>query len=142
MEQYIIPGSIAIVGILTVLIIGGMWLFGRFLFNTYSNYFEERVVVAIREALHAHNHHDINRYLNSWTNYLKEFLERRNEFWTTYGQMIICIFIVAVLSILLLTKTITAEAGLPILSAISGFAIAKGSNMRNSNTDNFNNDRG
>jgi len=55
-----------------------------------------------------------------------DFLQRRNEFWTTYGQTLIAILIIVVLSILLLTKTISAEAGLPILSAISGFAIAKG----------------
>ncbi|GLI33268.1 hypothetical protein [Desulforhabdus amnigena] len=55
-----------------------------------------------------------------------DYLERRNEFWTTYGQVLVAVLIIIVLTILLLTKTITAEAGLPILSAISGFAIAKG----------------
>jgi len=55
-----------------------------------------------------------------------DYLQRRNEFWTTYGQVLIAITIVIVLSILLLTKAISAEAGLPILSGISGFAIAKG----------------
>jgi hypothetical protein len=40
--------------------------------------------------------------------------------------MLIAILIAIVLTILLLTKSITAEAGLPILSAVSGFAIAKG----------------
>jgi hypothetical protein len=35
------------------------------------------------------------------------------------------IFIVTILAILLITKTIEADAGLPILSGISGFAIAK-----------------
>ena len=55
-----------------------------------------------------------------------ELLERRNEFWTAYGQVVVAALIIVVLSILLLTKTISAEAGLPILSAISGFAIAKG----------------
>lgn len=55
-----------------------------------------------------------------------DYLERRNEFWTTFVQVIIAIVIVIILSILLLTKAISAEAGLPILSAISGFAIAKG----------------
>ncbi|MCK4631742.1 MAG: hypothetical protein KAT79_00660 [candidate division Zixibacteria bacterium] len=55
-----------------------------------------------------------------------EYLQRRNEFWTTYGQVLIAILIVTILSILLLTSVISAEAGLPILSGISGFAIAKG----------------
>lgn len=55
-----------------------------------------------------------------------EYLARRNEFWTAYIQVIVALVIIIVLAILLLTKTISAEAGLPILSAISGFAIAKG----------------
>jgi hypothetical protein len=55
-----------------------------------------------------------------------DFLQRRNEFWTAYGQTLLAILIIVVLAVLLLTKTISAEAGLPILSAVSGFAIAKG----------------
>jgi len=55
-----------------------------------------------------------------------EHLERRNEFWTGYGQIIIAGLIIIVLTILLLTRSISAEAGLPVLSGISGFAIAKG----------------
>lgn len=65
---------------------------------------------------------NIPRYINEA---YSEYLEKRNEFWTTYGQVMIAAFIVIILAILMLTKTITAEAGLPILSAISGFAIAK-----------------
>jgi len=55
-----------------------------------------------------------------------EYLQRRNEFWTAYGQVLLAVLIVTTLAILLLTKAISAEAGLPILSGISGFAIAKG----------------
>ena len=61
-----------------------------------------------------------------------DYLQKRNEFWSTYGQVIVAIFIVIILAILMLTKTITAEAGLPILSAVSGFAIAKGINSSRS----------
>ena len=63
-----------------------------------------------------------------------EYLKRRNEFWTAYGQVLLAILIVIVLGILLVTKTISAEAGLPILSAISGFAIAKGISAAKSGT--------
>lgn len=59
---------------------------------------------------------------------LTESLQRRNEFWITYGQLVVAILIVVILTILLLTKTISAEAGLPLLSAVSGFAIARGVN--------------
>jgi Mn2+/Fe2+ NRAMP family transporter len=54
-----------------------------------------------------------------------EYLQRRNEFWTTYVQVLVAALIIIVLAILMLTKTIGPDAGLPILSAVSGFAIAK-----------------
>ncbi len=57
-----------------------------------------------------------------------EFLQRRNELLTTYGQLLLASLVIIVLTILLLTKTISAEAGLPILSGITGFAIGKGVN--------------
>ncbi len=52
-------------------------------------------------------------------------LQRRNEFWTTYMQTTAAVFIVVVIAVLLIAKVITPDAGLPILSAISGFVIAK-----------------
>lgn len=55
----------------------------------------------------------------------RDFLQRRNEFWTTYLQVVVAVLIVVVLALLLITKTISAEAGLPILSAVAGFAISK-----------------
>ncbi len=55
-----------------------------------------------------------------------EFLQRLNDFWGAYLQVLVALVLIILLTLLLLTKTITAEAGLPILSAISGFAIAKG----------------
>jgi hypothetical protein len=65
---------------------------------------------------------------------LTESLQRRNEFWMTYGQIIVSVLIIVILTVLLLTKTISAEAGLPLLSAVSGFAIAKSVNSNRSNS--------
>lgn len=55
-----------------------------------------------------------------------EHLARRNEFWTTSGQVTVAILLLIVVTVLLLTRTIEPDAGLPILSGIAGFAIAKG----------------
>ena len=63
-----------------------------------------------------------------------EYLQRRNEFWTAYGQVLLAVLIVIFLAILLITKTISAEAGLLILSGISGFVIVKGVSAAKSNT--------
>jgi hypothetical protein len=67
-----------------------------------------------------------------------EWLQKRNEFWTTYVQVMIAALIIIILAVLLITKTINPEAGLPILSAVSGFAIAKSAstNRIGSNNDN------
>lgn len=61
------------------------------------------------------------------SNIVEEYLNRRNEFWTLYGQFLLSAFVIVCITILLLTKTISAEAGLPILSGVGGFAIGKGS---------------
>lgn len=66
---------------------------------------------------------NIPRYLHES---YAEYLLKRNEFWTSYGQVMVAVLIIIILAILLVTKTISAESGLPILSAVSGFAIAKG----------------
>jgi len=72
------------------------------------------------EKLHLIQH--TGRYLSEFSS---EYLERRNEFWVTYAQVVIALLVIVFLTILLLTKIISPEAGLPILSAVSGFAIAK-----------------
>lgn len=117
-----------IVGIFGLIILVGLILFGTILMkNSLSR--------------HADNFIHLENYIFHWlekdpnrlrdipqhiANGYTEYLQRRNEFWTSYGQIIIAVLIALVLTILLLTKSISAEAGLPILSGISGFAIAKG----------------
>jgi type IV secretory pathway TraG/TraD family ATPase VirD4 len=54
-----------------------------------------------------------------------DFLEKRNDFLFGFGQIIIIGVIIIVLAVLLLLEKISPEAGLPIISALSGFAIAK-----------------
>ena len=60
------------------------------------------------------------------TSAIEEYLSRRNEFWTVIGQLSVSILVVTVLTILLLTRAISAEAGLPILAGVGGFTIGKG----------------
>jgi hypothetical protein len=55
-----------------------------------------------------------------------DYNQRRAEVATTYAQLLVAAAIVVVLAVLLITNVISAEAGLPILSGISGFVIAKG----------------
>jgi len=64
-------------------------------------------------------------YNNILTDNYNDFLDKRNELFFGFGQIIIIAFIITVITILLLLKIISPEAGLPVLTAVSGFALAK-----------------
>ena len=61
-----------------------------------------------------------------------DHLARRNEFWVGYGQLTVAVLLLTMLTVLLLTKTINPDAGLPILSGIAGFTIAKSTGQNRS----------
>lgn len=54
---------------------------------------------------------------------------RRNEFWTATIQLIGSIVVVSILAVLLIYRVISAEAALPIISAVSGFGLSRASNL-------------
>jgi hypothetical protein len=55
-----------------------------------------------------------------------DFLERRNEFWSIFGQYIITLFIITILAVLLIMKKVSPEAALPIMAGLASFAAGKG----------------
>jgi hypothetical protein len=57
--------------------------------------------------------------------------ERLTEAWWSYGHFGIAIFLVFCVTVLLILRVISAEAGLTILSGISGFAVARGNTRDN-----------
>ena len=118
-----------------VLLVGLLFLFGLYRFGTTlfgsqsSNLFAE-----LRDFL-MHFGPDPRRsqwWTDGLSNWYQQYLEKRNDFWEHYGQVALAVLIVVVLAVLLLSKTISAEAGLPILSAVAGFAIAKTSSTSSS----------
>lgn len=136
--------------ILVVLITAGLVLciffFGKYLFNSERRHgFElDYLFNRIEDLIRSNNYPAISNAIKAISTYLSDSLEHRNEFWATYGQIVISIFLVCIITLLLLTHTITAEAGLPLLSAISGFTIAKGAEAkkRKDNTPNLPNTNG
>ena len=103
----------------------GLYRFGLALFGSESAGFMRE----LREFL-MHFGPDPARYqwwVDGFTTWHQNYLQKRNDFWEHYGQVALAVLIVIVLAVLLLTKVISAEAGLPILSAVAGFAIAKSS---------------
>lgn len=128
MNETIILWICIIVSIIGLLAIMGIAYFGQIIlrnqiFKKIDHHFSWEELFSIYAKNYPNQFDDIPKNIVSAYN---EYLERRNEFWATYGQVIIAILIIVIISILLLTKVISAEAGLPILSGISGFAIAKG----------------
>jgi hypothetical protein len=79
------------------------------------------------------NTYDRKQALQEFSDVYRSYLRERNDFWEKYGQVVVAIVIIVILAVLLLTKTISAEAGLPILSAVGGFAIAKTASVSTQN---------
>ena len=114
-----------LVGAIGLLVLGSVFAFGVLLYRGRLRLALDRIEMfwehLIERWIHGPGQPSIRPLIDAYT----EHLQRRNEFWTGYGQTIVAVLIIIVLTILLLTRTISAEAGLPILSGISGFAIAK-----------------
>ena len=116
-----------VVGVIGILVMGVLAGFGFYLFRPKPRaaWLEWSLNKDVLEFLKSSNvrpnipWHVLRSYA--------EYLQRMNDFWAIYVQVLTAVLLIVLLSILLLTRTISAEAGLPILSAISGFAIAKGS---------------
>jgi hypothetical protein len=110
----------------------GIYLYrGRFPRAPAEEHMLKRIVVHWM-----HGSHSGCRNFRHLMDVYSEQVQRRNEFWTSYGQIIVAALIIIVLTILLLTCSISAEAGLPVLSGISGFAIAKSISVSRSSSPN------
>jgi hypothetical protein len=122
----ILVGIIGAISILCIVVFG-WFLFMRSINIHSREYHGPFWDMLFHDFKSVHERTTLLRYIQES---FSDFLERRNEFWSTYGQTLIAALIIIVLTLLLLTKTISAEAGLPILSGISSFAIAKSVSSR------------
>jgi hypothetical protein len=110
---------LVLVAVVSLLVLGGLAYFAF-----YLNRFRVGSATHVDELLHMwllQNPRDATLL----SSLIEEWFTRRNEFWTSYGQFMLSGFVIAAITILLLTKTISAEAGLPILAGVGGFAIGK-----------------
>lgn len=118
MINNLLLSSVILVGSIGLVIIVGFIAFGKLL----QRLPKDSAVVQFLEHIPSGARLDAWVYCNS----LEDYLTRRNEFWTLFGQFVLTAFVIICITILLLTKIISPEAGLPILSGIGGFAIGKG----------------
>ena len=129
-EENIINLSIWMLGtgaIVLLLVVGlGVVIYGYRRRWRYDVEHFEHVIYRIYELLEK-NPNQAAQLLPIANQAYSENLKKRNEFWRSYGQIMLAILLLVFITILLLTKTIDPDAGLPILSGIAGFAIAKGS---------------
>ncbi len=109
--------SVAIGGLGLLVIAGVLW-FARWLKSQDAEWLPKPVETEGQTALQPSNKFDAQ--------FIAHYLENRLEFGAGYGQTVLAILLVTVLGILLVTKTISSEAGLSLLSAIAGFVFAKG----------------
>jgi hypothetical protein len=55
-----------------------------------------------------------------------DYLERRNEFWVCFGQIVVIVVIITILAVLLILEKISSEATLPVISGLGSFTLGKG----------------
>ena len=134
-----------LVGAIGLLSLGAIVTFGIYLYRGRFRHFgkgdDEMWMRFVEHWLHGGPgpaRQNIRHFIDAYS----EQLQRRNEFWTSYGQIIVAALIIIVLTILLLTRSISAEAGLPVLSGISGFAIAKSVSVSRNSSPNDPEQRG
>jgi hypothetical protein len=124
-------------GILGLIVIGGViWLGNRVYTATLWDSIkvkEHRFLEILLRNSPKNSANEFKALVDSYADHR----DKRNEFWSIYGQTVLAIFILITLTILMITKTISAEAGLPILSAVSGFAIAKGASSNKGTSNNI-----
>ncbi len=118
------------IGALGIIAICSMIYFGHKMFTKLSHIFIVEIKRMFKSMCRCISVENINvaNDVKAIVDFFTDYREKRNEFLSAYGQIILAIFVVMIIAILLITKTISTEAGLPILSAIAGFAIAKGVN--------------
>src|SRR5436305_8510311 len=92
-------------------------------FAFYLNRLKIGYSAHIEDLLHMWMHQGPKPDTTFIGNVIGEWYTHRNEFWTSYGQFMLSGFVIAAITILLLTRTISAEAGLPVLAGVGGFAI-------------------
>lgn len=125
----VVPASFSV--ILLVAVVSLLVLAAVAYFGFYLNHFRGRQWPPhVEELLHFWIHQGPKPDAALITSVVDEWYARRNEFWTSYGQFMLSGFVIAAITILLLTRTISAEAGLPVLAGVGGFAIGKGSSGR------------
>ena len=122
MSGVVLPIATMVFGII---VIASVFAFGLRVyhdrFDRWCRELMEHFVTAITHA-NPNNVIDLKPFWEMWD----DILRRRNKFWELFGQVALSIAVSVILAVLLLTKSITAEAGLPILSAIVAFVIGKG----------------
>lgn len=96
---------IATIGLLSIASIVGFGVFilrGRMRRGPLSK--DEVLMRLLDHAMHGSGRPYIRPLLDAYS----EQLQRRNEFWTSYGQTLVAALIIIVLTILLVTKSISA----------------------------------
>jgi hypothetical protein len=120
-EQVILSLAVMVFAVMVLILV---YVFGRTIFfggfgrnDEYWDYFFRYIVKSFPPGSHL--------YSEIFKGSVEPILEKRNDFWSVFGQLYISIFLIAAITVLLLTKTINADAGLPLLSAIVAFAVAR-----------------
>ena len=125
MSELVMPIATMLFGITAI---GGMYLFGLRIYadrldswsREWDRWFDS--LSRLYEKTQRMPMFDWKYVWDAWD----DALRRRNKFWELFGQVALSVVVSVIVAVLLLTKTIEADAGLPILSAIVAFVVGKG----------------
>ena len=119
-----------------IIAIFGIFQFGlKIYFHKFSDFWDRINFIVEELLIHRGRGKSNDLHLSSQLlqESLESFLERRNKFWELFGQIALSVVVITIVAVLLLSKTIDADAGLPILSAIVAFVIGKGIDTKGKN---------
>ena len=108
-----------------IIVIVGMFAFGLRIYDRRLGDWSHRSIKSLLYWLEKTNQRptfDWRSYWEAWD----EVFRLRNKFWELFGQVALSVVVSVIVAVLLLTRTINADAGLPILSAIVAFVVGKG----------------
>lgn len=106
-----------------------MYIFGNFIYKKFrDSIFGERTwfFSAMSNRLEEAKCSELPDIINSFTEYEKLLLDRRNFYWGLFLRATLAALVVSFIALLISVCKIEAQAGLPIITGIIAFVIGQG----------------
>jgi hypothetical protein len=106
-----------------------MYYFGNFVYKKFrDSVLQERCAffTGVKKVLQGANSAELAEIMNSFSEYEKLNLDRRNFYWGLFLRAALAALVVCLIALLMAVCKIEAQAGLPIITGIIAFVIGQG----------------